>query len=371
MTIVLVRQVVNMMKIENFDFSPQRNIMMLWKMDLNYCHLWSQQQKSLGRSHEVQTNSYLKQSQESYLQIERFVKTKRYNTEVWFILGNQIRDQECKLQEVQKLLAPSASYIVQTSSELSKQPVFSKQPTVDSFDVKVSLPLLKNALSLAAKLNQTINKLRRHFIKPSLSVQYSRLADIADDSSEHLFGDSVTDSLEFLEKKNERTAEKRAISIREKVTLLSTIVVKLKGLFQDPEKNTRSKALFKKVKSVSELEQQLQQLQQTQILSLIHQNLWKWKIKAMLKKGLKSLGKRYHSFPQQSPNIKASFKTLKKTQDQGHYVKRPSQFLNYYNNYNNCNRHSSTKEGHLLPKLQLETKETLIPFQNAWQVKKL
>ena len=64
-----------------------------------------------------------------------------------------------------------------------------------------------------------------------------------------------------MEKKNESTAEKRAISIREKVTFLSTIVVKLKGLFQDPEKDTRSKALFKKVKSVSELQQQLQQLQ--------------------------------------------------------------------------------------------------------------
>ena len=98
------------------------------------------------------------------------MKTKRYNTEAWFILGNQIRGQECKLQEVQKLLAPSASHIVKASSELSKQLVFSKQPTVDSFDVKISLPLLKNALSLAGKLNQTINKLRRNFIKPSLSV---------------------------------------------------------------------------------------------------------------------------------------------------------------------------------------------------------
>ena len=98
------------------------------------------------------------------------MKTKRYNTEAWFILGNQIRGQECKLQEVQKLLAPSASHIVKASSELSKQLVFSEQPTVDSFDVKISLPLLKNALSLAGKLNQTINKLRRNFIKPSLSV---------------------------------------------------------------------------------------------------------------------------------------------------------------------------------------------------------
>ena len=76
-----------------------------------------------------------------------FKKTKRYNKEVWVILGDQIRSQNCKLQEVQKLLAASASHIVQASSELRKQLLSSKQPTVDSFNVKVSLTLLKNALS--------------------------------------------------------------------------------------------------------------------------------------------------------------------------------------------------------------------------------
>ena len=44
-----------------------------------------------------------------------------------------------KLQEVQKLIAVSASPIVQAFSELTKQLVPSKQPTVDSFDVKVPL----------------------------------------------------------------------------------------------------------------------------------------------------------------------------------------------------------------------------------------
>ena len=44
-----------------------------------------------------------------------------------------------KLQEVQKLLAVSASPIVQAFLELTKQLVPSKQPTVDSFDVKVPL----------------------------------------------------------------------------------------------------------------------------------------------------------------------------------------------------------------------------------------
>ena len=91
-----------------------------------------------------------------------FMKTKSCNTVVWVTLGDQVRSQSCKLQEVQKLLAASASHIVLASSELTKQLMYSKQPTTNSFDVKVLLTLLKNALSLAGKLNQSINQLRRN-----------------------------------------------------------------------------------------------------------------------------------------------------------------------------------------------------------------
>ena len=76
-----------------------------------------------------------------------------------------------------------------------------------------------------------------NFIKPSLPAQYVRLADIAVESSEHLFGDSVTDFLESLKKKkpNENTAEKSTRSAEEKETLLFTTTVKFQSLFQDPE----------------------------------------------------------------------------------------------------------------------------------------
>ena len=40
MTIILVLQAVYMMKTENTGFSPQRDMMMLWKMDLKYRLLW-------------------------------------------------------------------------------------------------------------------------------------------------------------------------------------------------------------------------------------------------------------------------------------------------------------------------------------------
>ena len=82
----------------------------------------------------------------------------------------------------------------------------SKQPTIDSFDIEIPLTLLKNTLSLTGKLNQSFNQLRKNFIKPSLPVQYDRLADIADDSSKHLFKDIMTDSLESLKNKNQMKA---------------------------------------------------------------------------------------------------------------------------------------------------------------------
>ena len=85
-----------------------------------------------------------------------------------------------------------------------------------------------------------------------------------------------------------------ARSTGEKETLFSTTIVKLQSLFQDPEEDTGSRALCKKVRPISELQQQIQQLQ-----SAAHQY----------------------------------------------------------------------KEGRLPPKFQLETKETMISFQNALQVK--
>ena len=88
------------------------------------------------------------------MQIAGFRKTKPCNTEVRITLGDRKRSQDCKLWDVQK-----------NSSELAKQLVPSKQLTVDSFDVKMSLTLLKNALFLTSELNESIQQLRRNFIK--------------------------------------------------------------------------------------------------------------------------------------------------------------------------------------------------------------
>ena len=181
-TTILVLQAVHMMQIRNTGFSPQKNI---W-----WCRgSWTWSIVFYGLSNKNLLGEAIKWRQVK-VSIESgklsvncgVMKTKRCNTEVWVTLEGRIRSQDCKLQEFEKLLAASASHIVQASSELTKQLVSSKQPTVDLFDVKVPLTLLKNALSLAAKLNQSINPLRGSFIKPSLPAQYARLADIADDS---------------------------------------------------------------------------------------------------------------------------------------------------------------------------------------------
>ena len=71
------------------------------------------------------------------------------------------------------------------------------------------------------------------------------------------------------------------------------------------------------------------------------------KMKAQLKKGPGLLGKRKHSaFLQHWSNYKASSKTQKRTQDQGHSVKRSNQYQTHKNNNQNntYNRHSNTKK---------------------------
>ena len=49
-------------------------------------------------------------------------------------------------------------------------------------------------------MSQSINQLRRKLIKPTLSPQFSKLAEKSEESSEWLFGNSLSESIENLEK---------------------------------------------------------------------------------------------------------------------------------------------------------------------------
>ena len=65
------------------------------------------------------------------------------------------------------------------------------------------LTKIKDALSLAGKANQELNQFKRNVIKPYLTPQFAKLADISDDSKILLFGDSIADKVESLRKENQ------------------------------------------------------------------------------------------------------------------------------------------------------------------------
>ena len=65
------------------------------------------------------------------------------------------------------------------------------------------LTKMKDAISLADKANQELNQFRRNMIKPYLPPQFIKLADISDDSTNFLFGDSIADTVESLRKANQ------------------------------------------------------------------------------------------------------------------------------------------------------------------------
>ena len=49
-------------------------------------------------------------------------------------------------------------------------------------------------------MSQSINQLRKKLIKPALLLKFSKLEEKSEESSESLFGDSVSESVENLEK---------------------------------------------------------------------------------------------------------------------------------------------------------------------------
>ena len=68
------------------------------------------------------------------------------------------------------------------------------------------LTKMKDAISLADKANQELNQFRRNMIKPYLPPQFIKLADISDDSTNFLFGDSIADTVESLRKANQKNS---------------------------------------------------------------------------------------------------------------------------------------------------------------------
>ena len=102
----------------------------------------------------------------------------------------------------------------------------------------ITLTMLKDSLSLAGKMSQSINQLRRKLIKPTLPPQFSKLAEKSEESSEWLLGDSVSESVENLEKENKLKPllKDKKDSCKRKYLEESP---KFQVLFKVPEKDSR------------------------------------------------------------------------------------------------------------------------------------
>ena len=109
------------------------------------------------------------------------------------------RTHDCKMQSIQKTYVASTTLMFKAASELTK--LLPKHNKVN-LDIKTPLSLLKNSLSLAGNVNQALNQYRCDIIKPTLPSQFVKIAEAAGDSSAYLFGDSLTEKMDRLQKES-------------------------------------------------------------------------------------------------------------------------------------------------------------------------
>ena len=130
-----------------------------------------------------------------------FLVPKRTNKEIFVTLSSFHWTVDNQVQELQKIQAASVSLLLKASSQLSNMMKLVKQKGIN-LDLKTPMNSLKDSLSLAGKTSQSLNRLRRQLIKPSLPSKFAKLADNDDDSAKFLFGDNISESLESLSKEH-------------------------------------------------------------------------------------------------------------------------------------------------------------------------
>ena len=127
-----------------------------------------------------------------------FLVPKRTNVEIWTIIAGALRTNDDKLRKIQEKSAASTTQILKAASELTR--LYANEQTSEA--VKGPLTMLKDGLSLAGKANQDLNQFRRELIEPSLPPKYKKLAKNVDNSASLLFGDSISERLDDLQKEN-------------------------------------------------------------------------------------------------------------------------------------------------------------------------
>ena len=127
-----------------------------------------------------------------------FLVPKRTNVEIWTIIAGALRTNDDKLRKIQEKSAASTTQILKAASELTR--LYANEQTSEA--VKGPLTMLKDGLSLAGKANQDLNQFRRELIEPSLPPKYKKSAKNVDNSASLLFGDSISERLDDLQKEN-------------------------------------------------------------------------------------------------------------------------------------------------------------------------
>jgi len=127
---------------------------------------------------------------------------KRINTEVWSTIPSYARTADSNRQEIQRVHAAAVTMLLRAASDLTEA---SKTKEISTGIGKDIMDKLKEAVSLSGKNSQMLNQFRRDQIKPSLPKDYKKLAVNNDESSNLLFGESVRDRLEALNKENKLT----------------------------------------------------------------------------------------------------------------------------------------------------------------------
>lgn len=125
------------------------------------------------------------------------------------------------VQDIQKMYASSVALALKAAAELRSYMRYTDQFKNAGIDIEIPLEMIKDSLYIAGKVNQTINQFRRNLIRPSLPSRFAKLADVADETSEWLFGDSISERVEFLEKENKLNAllkTDRKSSVKRKFT---------------------------------------------------------------------------------------------------------------------------------------------------------
>ena len=104
-----------------------------------------------------------------------FLSSKRTDKELFITLSIFHRTVDNQVQEPQKIQAESLTMLLKASSQLPNMMKVVKQKGI-SLDLKTPMNSLKDSLSLAGKKTQSLNKLRRQLIKPSLPSKFGKIS---------------------------------------------------------------------------------------------------------------------------------------------------------------------------------------------------